>query len=659
MEPFAELYPFYHENEIEDHKKFLTKEISDELFGQGFFEQKVLIDAFFKELERVENRFGLIEECKSLISQNLYPPLDNILHSVKMNLYLEEMHRDKENSVAIKNLIADEFQEFLHKSGIFGNLRKILTPEQQDFITKDSLLFSSFSPILLFDEVPKVLDLDKDHPKHLLSVPELLSYSSILLDNNFTKTEIRSIFHNLWQVERLKPLMEICAYFTLGHFINPEDESNIFPQIIFTDRELAISDQTGVFGMAIPTGNCIVVATAFNNKKLKISSEEISGIIIHELHHFWERIKHNNRSLPYKELTPELEDELSKMLDEVKNIKESDSIPIHKISSFKKYFEQQPFHIFNGVLDYDQSNYHAEIVVRIGQSLATLTTAGYTEEESINIIRQSNLNNCLRFFEKEYQEMKTFAEELAELTPSKRLTEASFEEIPHYMLYKSSPFHEAVRNNNIEQLRQLLSEPELNPNKLDSLQESPIDMAIRMDNPQLVFEFSKSLKVLSYLGSKPIKLTNIVSYLFNKTKIDDSAVANQASDLLKNINILSGGFGTSGIFSEIRAEILDPLIIEKLKDKSVTEIIEIISRKEVPLIDKIGNNLFHYLKISESEIEQIDNHFSLSQFYKAHSEELFSTIISKTIEQNSPRATPNPSSITKFFEHSQVSANTL
>ena len=308
--------------------------------------------------------------------------------------------------------------------------------------------------------IPSFASQQSDETAAVYEVPDLLAAASFAPQTSILEqANIRRMFHELWEVELLRPLLSNAAYATLGLAIKDGKLQRITPlKIIFFDKGLSSIRDTGdITGLTHDSRVSVAISTRDPHGIDTLRSDAIiKGTIIHELHHFWERLKHSQSSaLPYLEgssskppqLAPtifqqfcnllasgrivkkvipetkpdrnqEIKERLDRMTKEAEEIKKDSGLLVTQKFSSGGYrtLVREPFSTFNAVTHYekDQETQHSEIVVRVPASLGTLTAEGHSAEEAMKAMKDSGLEECIKFFLEEVSQMQEKIQKLQE-----------------------------------------------------------------------------------------------------------------------------------------------------------------------------------------------------------------------------------------------------
>lgn len=591
------------------------------------FAEKDQVDALFARLESIEDNVGTLREqrddivrtCQKIITEQkkINAPQSPIMiaaaSTVKMEIFCR-LHQFEE--------IRKEFSEFIRVCGLTSSTTKLLNDEQEKCFKFGAILRAKTLPKILFGWLPKVLEIKSGTNPTEISVPDILAGASVVCGDNHSYNRIREVFHELWQIKNLQPLLTVAACAALGKYCNYKDEvsdksSTSFYdglQIIFSDK---LIKDVGTMGMSCDK-NVIVVCLG-NEAEAETelastyrSNASLRSTIAHELHHFWEKFTHDSDyAMPYPEAAETGDDsyaprkiQIQAMLEEAAKITEEHSIEIEEaiLCDYRHIKVRQPYQTFRNLFSCYTEEIpvrHAEIVVRVPSALASMAEPGKcSEEEALKMMREAGLGACVDFFLEEQIRMQR-AIELIGIRFRDVLTLDESSKIPAYANYRPSIFHAAVRREDLATLTSLVASDKTDPTAKDSSNETALELAIRHDRPELVFAFAQSTKVLLMLSEDLNLLRRTIFYLFDYAKDETSEHREEALELFRNANKMTGGTAVSRIFSDMRAETLDKELIEKTKRITPQELLKEIADGKIPYYDNFGNNFGFYLEATE------------------------------------------------------------
>lgn len=260
------------------------------------------IDAFFAELSEFDDeneisttalrskKDALIEKCDALILKQTAKnnPAATLIIATLFAVKLEIFSRLGE----IENIQKD-YINLLRNS---FNASALITQEQfTSFFnltlkSKHSEVIGKFSQA--FDKTDSAIKGIIDFES--ASVPDILTNASINCDATINDTDIRNIFHDLWKIVALRPLMIYSAFCATGRSCNFKGEIVIDEaqklKIIFLGSSPESHENLIIAGKQL--SNLILVSTTERDNSgtlpIQYSSAKIASIMIHELHHLWE-----------------------------------------------------------------------------------------------------------------------------------------------------------------------------------------------------------------------------------------------------------------------------------------------------------------------------------------------------------------------------------
>jgi hypothetical protein len=567
-------------------------------------QDKKEIDSLFKDLEKLEDTLHsdksaqeeILQRCSTLIAKHqakdttLSKYLLFAIFAAKMEIYHRLDRRDD---------ISREYAAFSRaEQDAKGN---ILTTEQQRFIDTSAMFNSAELKEILITKLAVVLDVKKDVKIPDLNVADILASSSFVCGDIHNLQRIRRIFHELWQVESLQPLMTFAAYAALGNFVDSDNEvTKEYPlMLIFSDEPL----EDSTFGIQYKNMVMVSLSDKDDDKEYSfLSDSHIKDTITHELYHFFARVFYRNNALPYKaDESAAMIQVLDKMVAEAASITDT-----HSITQISRYYEilvatrKEPFESFSNLeSSYKPEKLHAEVVVRTPAALAAMHK-DCGEAESLEIMRRSGLNCCVDFFLREV-ELTKIAVSALEKEMNKKLAKpgAEFCEVPHYAKYRSTELHDAVRSNDPERLRELLK-GDRNLAETDSFNENALQLAMSSNKPALVFEFAQSAKVIDYLYQNIPLLQRVLFYLVDLAKDETSEFSSQALAIFKQANIAEQNFPVMNkAFFSVREKILDANLVKDLETLPMPEILAQIGDGRITYYDKFGNSIRMYFAAAE------------------------------------------------------------
>lgn len=369
-----------------------------------------------------------------------------------------------------------------------------------------------------------------------MSVPDVLARSSYVEHKNSYQLNVRELFQELWEVESLRPLLTVAAHLT-------QDKQDPL-RMVFTRGILSgeIYDSGEILGFCRNKANIIVTShskQSFHGEEIPISKANIKGAIIHELHHFWEGLKHNNRRAPYdrslvegletlpvpleiaaeyfieafsnenldsQSLNSKVKQQLNSALGEIKKINKDQSAVVESAVARdgNVYETYQPYEIFDFLKSYPENRViqRTESVVRVPHVLGYCVGEGYSEEEVIKLMADSGLKEFLKLFNQEKEQMLEESEKISAETGNRFLQ--SFSENPDYLESSLVTSH-------------------------------PLDVAIKNSNAEEVLELCAREDMMKEFKQNPRLLNKSVLYLINLAKNDDSEHSGQALTEFKNI----------------------------------------------------------------------------------------------------------------------------
>jgi hypothetical protein len=631
---FADLHPYKKPFGKLNRAKFF---FAEKVFDRKMFTEKDEVDALFEQLSGFENNpEGLREASETL--------LENCEILIRKQLLL----RDRPMSCAIIALTFAAKMEIYSRLGQQGEIRK----NYSDFCRADDAVKTSLGALsdlekkyisfstsnlakLKKDLIPQLnctLPLKDGVTLPELSVPDALASASFICEDDFNKNHLRKIFHELWQVKALQPLMTNLAYAACGHYCGDRIKDREKLKLVFSNKLLSGYFDSNT-GSGLSQGDVVWISLAGNNAQgldQPRSDTAIKNTVIHELHHFWEKFSHDSYSaLPYSEtplppkkrglkpsqVTPlsDPDEEIKKMLREMckeaEKVGEENSIKIR--SRFNGYAttDPEPYHTFHALSGYpkDDRTRHVEIVVRVPASLAGMVgEGGCTEARAFELMNLSGLTKCVDFFRREQERMRKISgkmgEEFGTFAAAKPITE-----MPDYAKDSSStPLHEAVRNR--VSIKELVEEIETsdNPNAKDGLGQTALELAMNCDDPKLVFAFLRSPKVLAALGKDLTLLRRLAFYLVARGMNDDDPESSETACALFR-EAMSKTSGTPWkIFYEARISAIDPKLVEELKTKTLENFRTELERGETIGEDRLGNSLDYYcFKADREDLKEL------------------------------------------------------
>jgi len=601
---FSNLYPF-NRNKILMER--LAKDPKFKAVEKRLFADTAEVDQLFEHLRKIENKekdlaensTEIIAKCNEILSKQAVLSSKNPLAKV-ISLAIQAVKMEVYTTLNQSEEIRKNYSNFRKAITEIDNLKQSLPRDLLPYLSSAVLEYCYKAANNLASHLNPVIKIKEGTSLNQVTVPDALVLASVATQDEFNKTNIRRIFHELWEIESLRPLLTIAAYSVHGHYIYEGKSQSKDPfKIIFSHDSLDGHSSGGITRGLTSSDNIIVSLAEKSAHGLEVvrSNANIRGTIAHELHHGWEKLRYfQHSSLPYTEkqnVSPQkpatffqrhfsssskiapfdpnkkTKERLNKMLQEAKDLKLTHSIRIanalddnfltskrtfltsnsetkeleNEQDTYPAFGSPQPFQIFNALKSYSRNErtQHAEIVVRVSNSLGTMVgEGGCLEAQAFEIMRKSGLTECLNFFEEEKQQMEILAKELAEKTGITFAATQKSRDIPEYLNYSSTALHDAVRSGDRELISRLIKENPASLKDQDSLGQTAFELALDLNNPTAVFAFSKSPEMQQELAQNPRLFRRTIFYLIHTTKDANSPHSEEAAALFKEARNKAG-----------------------------------------------------------------------------------------------------------------------
>ena len=634
-----------------------------------FLDQEDITELFdaLQEFDEAENpplsadkMMMFISQCDAFINRQTLandPQSKAVIASLfctKMQIYkrcLTNPQTPQATQEIIQGKIRHEYNSFIRAVSGLSIMAYTLNEEEQKNLT--SPLIEQARELTDFLETP--IKIKDEIAQGEISVPDILAANSILNSKKPLSANVRNAFHDLWEVESLRPLLTFAAYATQGYHYGYDGQvtSGDPLRLVFIDDVL-----TGYLGemSGMCAGNNMVLLSVAGktSKGTEFIYEGLSAILAHELHHYFEESFYKSNQLtPYpkndllvrkvaksstkvvplteseasedarKRESAEREDELDKMVKEALSVSHENQIVADNVS-FDKLSSQtrlQPFSTFNaGIKSYPNLQKFkrirdAEIVVRVSESLPNIFLAnGRNEEKAFQTLRDNGLNRCVDWFVKEKSQMADACKKMQTFSGIKFSSQpVKRDRIANYVVYEPTPLHDAVRNNDLEAVKEMMTTNPESWEVKDSLGQNAFELAVSTNNIHLINEFTKSLAVLGKFKNNIGLFNKVLVNLVRLAKDETSEFSKDAFGIFletkKALIKASSDNDFHFLFPRIFHETFDQKLLDKIKElKTPQKILAAIDNNEIAFLDKFQNHFERY--IFKADLKDVRDIFS-------------------------------------------------
>ncbi len=563
-----------------------------------------------KKEDLAANAASIIDQSNSLINRHTLATESQwstvaiaALKTVQMQVFLR-----LENSERIK----EEYDSFIRATASTLDIVYQLNEADQKRFTSPFTETARHANKYL---VPAVR-LKPDAAPQEISVPDILAAATFVSDQNYNLGEVRSVFHQLWKIDELQPLLLYSAYATLGYrcdFNNEVTQSQPL-QIVLVNDKITRNNRSNYTGFCSGS-NMVVISTKADYGTYEVFNERIGATLAHELHHYFEESFHqSNQLLPYRNAATSffsdpnaaIKSQLDKMVKEAISCAQKKEIEVPNSivgGRLDKIF--QPAETFGRIATYtgaalSQRIRHAEIVVRVSEIVADLCgTKKYSSAETFEKLQNFGLTECVDFFYREQQQM------LQSCATIQRVSGINFnhknppaKNIADYIEYSPAPSQDALAR--------------------DSLNQTNLELAMQHGNHADVLKFCREIYQESRdwkkLGSDIKLLHKTAFYLAELSYSKDEKLSKAAIELFELAKIMPYSFNQrqiNNVFCDASLNNLDPALLEKIS--TTPDILSAIANKELPRFDILKNDLRSYIvksKTTESKQDDILNTFN-------------------------------------------------
>jgi len=439
---FRDFYPY---RAPETAWESYEQRLAQRSYRRNFFVGKDEVDALFTRLEAAEadpvrlerEAEDLIKGCEILTRKRPGSDAAKYQHMpeiIAASAFSAMMHLCQKTGRT--DIIRQRFADFIPVSSALSDLA--FSEAQGGRLNPE--LFKNiyeFKGEVMRRDMPRALSSASDSIQEI-SVPDALAASSFVCGDKINPAAIRNVFHEMWEVPSLKPLMEVLAYATAGNFCDDKGGRSFNnarrTTIVFSDKLPMAEKPASGFTDGFPHWSPMVVASTiwpekFHEHGTFFSNQAIKEILAHEFHHHWEAQYYQNSFLPYPsssshersrsygtDSNAEIKARLGRMIEEARSVKKDGNIEV--VKGFNPGSEVgisvlEPYDTFSRIAAYHEKDLHKEVVVLVSQALAKMCeTGGCEEAHALQIMRDCGLNECVDFFFEEREKMCSALENL-------------------------------------------------------------------------------------------------------------------------------------------------------------------------------------------------------------------------------------------------------
>lgn len=586
---------------------------------------KSAVDSLFESLSRIDVEEGkelnaaavqgYVDECNTIIDRKL--SINNgvsklIVASVfaaKMELYRRTNQDQK---------IKKEFALFHRAIGAVPSSKEI--PEEEEKFIWVAYPLQSCNAVedSLVPYLNCALPLREGVAARELSVPDALTSASFVSGTFYNLAGVRKMFHELWQIESLQPLLRVMAHATRGQYCDRTGkiEAKEPLKIVFNDDLLrGYFDDDVTSGLSVRNIAMISLRGADKDGTESIRGDrDIKGTIIHELHHAWEKSFNNGSVLPYlpsDETAPAIKARMELMLKEAAAVREESCLEIISRSKMTGVSATrfQPLAVFDFVKSYaeDEKTRHVEIVVRVGNALGIMVDVKNPlkpcdEARAFEIMQRCGLTECIAFFREEVEMMRATSARISATTGLHFAdTTLPFTEVPTCASYVSTPLHDAVRRKDSAAITGIITSG-FDVTAKDSLEQSALELAMDYDDPAMALTFRKTKEVHKMLGENLPMLRRLANYLAAKS-CEGELWSEEATSAFREMRVQSDLKSAYFFLArDVARDFANPTLVEEVRTMTIEDFESTLARREIKdPADILGNNFIDYCYVARNE----------------------------------------------------------
>lgn len=581
---------FSHKNEING------------LFARLEYFDDAKIDPATRKERLADSAAEIIDHCDSLINRHTTAAEATYstaaiasLRTVQMQIFLRLENAER---------ITSRYDNFVRACASLLNTAYQLEEEDRKNFTTPLIETARAANKYL----PVAAKIKNDVSPQEISVPDVLATATFVSDQKYNLNDVRSLFHQLWQVDELQPLLLYSAYATCGYHCNSAGEVSQGQklQIVLVNDEIVRKNSTRFDGFCTGS-NMVMASTGQNRGHFTVINQDTGATLAHELHHYFEESFHqSNQLLPYNPKAFFLSDpnsaiksRLNLMIEEALACHQKEVIEIPSaISNGRSHTDFQPHKTFGALKSYPGSETserirHAEVVVRVSEILFDLrSTKKYSTTEAFTALESFGLKECLAFFHEEREQMRHACTKMQKFSGINFNQEiATAQNIPHYLEYALPSSKSALER--------------------DSLNQTTLEIAIQNADHKTTLQFCRDSRAWLEMGSDLKLMHKTACFLAELSTNKNSTFAEEATRLFKSAQSLPYSLNKDAIFNiffHARNQNLDPDLLAKIA--ATDDILTAIASGEIPRFDKLKNELNSYLRKIVKDPEKQQNLFN-------------------------------------------------